>query len=214
MSQAAHAVSLDPLTLTDMQLDALGETFSLALGEAASVFAAMLSQEVELSVPHVELLTREALVTRFEAQADRRLCGIQQHFAADTGFRTDAMLVFPEESCLGLVRQMLRQEDISQFTELEQDALAEIGNIIINACMSRLADRLGTEIEGSLPHVLVNEPRKLFKPAGDPSIAAGILVARIDMRIARADVSGFVLFIMDVASIRTFVAQVSRLFGI
>lgn len=211
MSQAARALHPEPLELSELQLDALGETFNLALGEAASAFSTMLSQEVALTVPTVELLSREQLIARFESEHSDRLCGINQHFSASADFRTETMLVFPEKSSLDLVRQLLGQSDIVQITELEQDALAEIGNVIINACMSSLADRLNTEIEGSLPVVRSTDPRSLFDAPTQDTL---ILVARIDMRLEQADVSGFVLFIMDVASIRNFVAKVSLLFGL
>lgn len=39
-----------------------------------------------------------------------------------------------------------------------------------------------------------------------------ILVARIGMTMAAYNLSGFVLFIMDVPSIESFMAQISRLF--
>lgn len=199
---------------TDLEMDALSEAFNLALGEAAATFAAIVREEIELSVPTIELLSRDELIIRLEdtqpGGESGRLCRINQHFEADVGFQTDALLLFPEYGSLEIVRRMLGDETpVEHITELEQDALGEIGNIIINSCMSCLANLLGTSLRGSLPRVQSHSPRDLLndKPSSDV-----ILVARISMSMSAHNLRGFVLFIMDVPSIENFMAEISRLF--
>jgi len=195
-------------------MDALTEAFNLSLGEAASTFSAIVREEIELSVPTIELVSREELTHRLEsaqpAGTTERLCRINQRFAAAVGFQTDALLLFPEHGSLEIVRRMLGDDTaIEHITELEQDALAEIGNIIINSCMSSLANLFGTEMYGSLPRVQSRTARTLLddKPATDV-----ILVARIGMTMAAHNLHGFVLFIMDVPSIEHFMDRVSSYF--
>ena len=59
------------------------------------------------------------------------------------GFFGAALLIFPEKNSLELVRAVagdhLSFEDI---LELEQEALAEIGNVILNGCMATIANLL------------------------------------------------------------------------
>lgn len=185
-----------------------------ALTEAANTFSAIVREEIELSVPTIEIVSREELTLRLESTqpggASERLCRINQHFDATSGFQTDALLLFPEHGSLEIVRRMLGDDtSIEHITELEQDALAEIGNIIINSCMSSLANLFGTEMSGSLPRVQSRTARTLLD---DKAATDVILVARIGMTMAAHNLSGFVLFIMDVPSIEHFMDQVSRLF--
>lgn len=201
-------------TFSALEMDALTEAFNLSLGEAASTFSAIVCDEIELSVPTIEIVSREALTLRLEnAQpggAAERLCRINQHFTASSGFQTDALLLFPEHGSLEIVRRMLGDDTaIEHITELEQDALAEIGNIVINSCMSSLANLFGTEMCGSLPRVQSRTARTLLD---DKAATDVILVARIGMTMAAHNLSGFVLFIMDVPSIEHFMDQVSRFF--
>ncbi|WP_018151277.1 chemotaxis protein CheC [Leeia oryzae] len=201
---------------TELQLDALAETFNLSLGEAAAVFSEMVAEPIELTVPTVKILRREELLKELgKVQgADKvdRLCAINQHFDAGDAFHTDTMLVFPEQGSLEIVRKMLGDgTSIDQITELEQDALAEIGNIIINSCMSSLANLFQTTIEGTLPVVKTTEAASLFDPYINSDV---ILIAQIGMTMSTQNISGYMLFIMDVASVRGFMAQVQRLFGI
>jgi chemotaxis protein CheC len=201
-------------TFSELELDALTEAFNLSLGEAAAAFSSIVREEIELSVPTIEILSRDELIQRLKsgrpAGTDERLCRINQHFNAASGFQTDALLLFPEHGSLEIVRRMLGDDTpIQHITELEQDALAEIGNIVINSCMSSLANLFGTEMIGSLPRV---QSRTAASLLDDKDASDVILVARIGMTMAAYNLSGFVLFIMDVPSIESFMAQVSRLF--
>lgn len=201
-------------TFSELEMDALTEAFNLALGEAANTFSAIVREEIELSAPAIEIVSREELTDRLESArpggATERLCRINQHFDAASGFQTDALLLFPEHGSLEIVRRMLGDDTaIEHITELEQDALAEIGNIIINSCMSSLSNLFGTEMHGSLPRVQSRTARTLLD---DKETTDVILVARIGMTMAAHNLSGFVLFIMDVPSIEYFMDQVGRIF--
>ena len=205
------------IQLSDIEQDALGESFNLALGQAAAVFADLVNEEIQLSVPTVEILEREALVKRLEeltgTKAAQDLCCIAQHYVAGKAFDTDTLLLFPEHGSLEIVRRMLGRTEIhlDQITELEQDALAEIGNIIINSCMSGLANILGTEVIGTLPGVQTIKPANLLDDHPKNEV---ILVAKIGMTMLTHDVTGYVLFIMDVPSLTAFMSSVRSFFGI
>jgi len=214
--EAARGALASPLVLTDLQLDALAETFNLSLGEAAAVFSQLVQEEIELSVPTVELLPRDQLVERLESMQQTapssRLCSITQRFDAAGSFHTDTMLIFPESGSLEIVRRMLGDEATAEaISELEQDALAEIGNIIINGCMSSISNLFRKEIIGTLPEVVINDSRTLIM---EHCTADDILVARIGMHLAVQNVSGFVLFMMDIPSIRNFLGEIEHLFDI
>ena len=201
-------------SFSDLEMDALAEAFNLSLGEAAATFAAIVREEIELSVPIVEFISRDELTRRLQGdKADddpARLCRINQSFTGSDGLVTDALLLFPEHGSLEIVRRMLGDDTpIQHITELEQDALAEIGNIIINSCMSSLAMLLGTELIGSLPRVQCSDAAHLLDDKAPDNL---ILVARIGMVMSAHNLSGFVLFLMDVPSVDQFMARVAQLF--
>ena len=205
------------IQLSDIEQDALGESFNLALGQAAAVFADLVNEEIQLSVPTVEILEREVLVKRLEELTGKKtaqdLCCIAQHYVAGNAFDTDTLLLFPERGSLEIVRRMLGRTEIhlDQITALEQDALGEIGNIIINSCMSGLANILGTEVIGTLPGVQTIKPANLLDDHPKNEV---ILVAKIGMTMLTHDVTGYVLFIMDVPSLTAFMSSVRSFFGI
>ena len=198
--------------------DALAEAFNMALGEASQQFAELVNEEIELSVPSVELVSRSALVDKLGASGSdgerTSLCRIAQRFAcAKREIDTTAILLFPEAGSLEIVRQMLGEDMAGdRQNELEQDALAEIGNIIINSCMNSLAHIFEREMTGSLPDVRTGPAQDLF--ASDGKDEGAILLARIGMRMSTRKVSGHVIFMMDLPSLQVSINLIKRFFGL
>jgi chemotaxis protein CheC len=207
------------IELDDDIRDALAETFNMALGEASVQFAELVNEEIELSVPQVELVSRATLVQRIDSDAatddeHAALCRIAQDFSSDqSDIDTRAILLFPEKGSLEIVRRMLGDTGISdeRLNELEQDALGEIGNIIINSCMNSLAHVFDREMSGTLPEVRVGPSNELF--AALPGDETAVLLARIGMRMATRRISGHVIFMMDMASLQVSIQQIRQFFG-
>lgn len=204
------------IELSPLEKDALAEAFNVALGAASSTFAEVVHTEVLMSVPAVDLLTREQLMVRLHTLPDhagsKRLVSIAQDFASGHHINTDAVLLFPHQASLEVVRRMLGDHaDVQDITELEQDALAEIGNIIINSCMATLADMFGVEFQGSLPKVESTEVDQLVTHLhpGDAT-----LLAQISMTLRASNVSGMVLFLMNVPSLRSLIGHMRSYFGL
>lgn len=205
------------IQLTPIEKDALAEAFNVALGVASATFAEVVHTEVHMSVPAVDLLTRDDLIKLLsqlpEGTLNRRLVSITQDFAAVQSIETDAVLLFPHQASLEVVRRMLGEhvDVIQDITELEQDALAEIGNIIINSCMGTLSEMFGIEFQGSLPRVNTSEVEQLATHI-HPGNAT--LLAQISMTLKASNVTGVVMFLMNMPSLETLIAHMRRYFGL
>lgn len=205
------------IRLTALETDALAEAFNVALGAASATFAEVVHTEVHMSVPRVDLLTRDQLIERLnqlpENAVNRRLVSIAQDFASGQAIETDAVLLFPHQASLEVVRRMLGDhvDEVQDITELEQDALAEVGNIIINSCMGALADMFQVEFQGSLPRVASSEVEHLV---GDLHPGEATLLAQISMTLKASNVTGVVMFLMNVPSLEAMVVHMRQYFGL
>ncbi|MDC8784337.1 hypothetical protein [Roseateles koreensis] len=205
--------------LNELERDALAEAFNLAVGEAAASFGGIVNEEIQVTVPEVEILSREILVRRLvdlpsTHNVSPKLCSISQAFhSPDIQLSTEALLLFPERSGLDIVRRMLGDtgSTVEQVSELEQDALGEVGNIIINSCMSSLTLIFRTEMIGTLPTVDRVSPQDLFRNLAPDHV---MLVAHIGMSMSSQDVTGYVLFMMDLPSLTNVIQLVQRFFGL
>lgn len=188
------------ITLGELELDALTEIFNIGVGVAADALFQLTGEHVPLSVPVVELTSLESARQHYADRA-HQLCAISQTY--DGAFSTDAILMFPQESGPDLVRMMAGKELAQeQLTEVTDDAMAELGNIVLNAVISALATALEIKLEGSIPVVGEMRANSLFADAGSGSSDV-VLVLMIDFLLSPRQVSGFLAFLMNAESIQS-----------
>jgi chemotaxis protein CheC len=191
-----------PLTvLTELQLDALTELVNIGVSRAAASLREMVGrQQVMLSVPNVVLVGRQEAVELLRKQEAKRLVAVHQVFEGDITGR--ALLIFPETNSLELVRAVtggdLSLEDIM---ELEQEALAETGNIILNGCLATMANMLQRSLKMSLPEVLRGEGPEFFQLAPPPEAGDVVLFLYINFAVHERDIRGYIAMLMDMPSL-------------
>ena len=138
--------------LTELQLDALTELVNLGVSNAASSLRQMVREEVILSVPEVCIVTREQAIANLGESAEKSLIAVHQDFEGEIGGR--AILIFPEAKSMELVRALVGAAlSVEDITELEHEALAETGNVLLNSCLATIADSLHCSLRISLPEV-------------------------------------------------------------
>jgi chemotaxis protein CheC len=170
-----------------------------------------------MSVPSVDLVTREELIRSLKAMPDDdpsgRLVSIAQDFESGKDISTEAVLLFPHQASQEVVRRMLGDHaaEAANLSDLEQDALAEVGNIIINSCMGTMADLFKMEFQGSLPTVNCAPVEQLINRM-HPNNAT--LLAHISMTLKASNVSGVVMFLMNVPSLEVLIAHMRLHFGL
>jgi chemotaxis protein CheC len=171
----------------------------------------MVGEQVLLSVPSVVLVSRSRAAELISATRQDLLVAVRQEFHGDVSGR--ALLIFPEKNSLELVRAVagegLSLEDI---LELEHEALAEIGNIILNACIATVANLLQRSLTMSLPEIVRGTSDGLF----DLSVSLAedvVLFVHINFSLKGRQVVGYVAMVMDFASLsslKELVADVIR----
>jgi len=188
------------LALTELELDALTELVNLGVSRAAANLAVMVREEVVLTVPQVALLTREAAIKSLGERESRNLVAVHQTFEGE--FVGRALLIFPEENSLELVRALVGSElSNEEIIELEQEALAETGNVILNSCLATIANSLESNLRMSLPEVLRGEGRRFFNLPPPPAQGPTVLFIYINFALRRRDVAGYIAMMMDMPSL-------------
>jgi chemotaxis protein CheC len=187
--------------LDDLELDALTELVNIGVGRAAASFREMVGEQVHLSVPEVSLASRDAAIRVLDGGQNRKLIAVHQAFEGDIIGR--ALLIFPEAKSLELVRAItggdLPLEDI---IELEHEALAETGNIILNGCLSTIANMLRRTLRMSLPEILRGECTMFFSLAPPSKAADVVMLLYIDFAVQKRDITGHIVMLMDMPSLQ------------
>jgi len=188
--------------LSELELDALTELVNLGVSKAAFSLREMIGQQVILSVPSVRLIGRSQAIDVLASAQPSQLVAVHQVFEGDITGR--ALLIFPETKSLELVRAVtsggLSLEDI---IELEQEALAETGNVILNSCLATIANQLQRTLKISLPEILRGDSRALFTLPPPPDAGEVVLFVYINFSIQERDIRGYIAMLMDMPSLAT-----------
>ena len=186
--------------LNELQLDALTEMVNIGVNRAAASLRQMVGEQVLLSVPKVTLVNRTEAITTLGQSESGHLVGIHQVFEGEVTGR--ALLIFPDAKSLELVRAVTGGElPLEEIIELEHEALAEIGNIILNGCLATMANMLQRNLKMSLPEILRGEPTVFFDLEPPPEAGEVVMFLYINFAIRNRDIRGYIAMLMDMPSL-------------
>ena len=180
------------------QVAVLSEIVNMGVGQAASALSDMVDEEVLLSVPHLEFLAAHEMESHMtqtiETQVDKEVVILKQGFAgACTG---QSMLIFPEEKSLNLVRAALPDDvPLETLSELEEDSLEEIGNVILSYFVASIAEAWEKEFDCGLTTCHHGSIDKIFDASPDQFL----LALNVDFSLASQQINGNLLFLLDMS---------------
>jgi chemotaxis protein CheC len=199
--------------LNEIERDALTEIFNVGAGRAAQSLSEIVGDEVRLSVPSVEVLRTGAIDERVLPRSRGRFATVSQNF--DGPFDAEAVLLFTEDRALSIVRDMMgSQMSLEDLAEFEREAMCELGNIILNACLSAMADMLEITLNSALPQYLVSSSEDIsMRLAGAQGEDSFVLVLHIDLVIEKHQTDGHLIFLLSSTSLHALVGHVQRYLG-
>jgi chemotaxis protein CheC len=199
-------------SLSELHLDALTEVFNVGAGRAAASLSEIVGDEVKLSVPSIEIKKSSEADSSVIALNSARFGAVSQQFSGP--FDAEAVLLFTEDHALEIVRDMMgSQMSIEELAEFEQEAMCELGNIILNACLSAMADMLSIALNSSLPTYRIATTEEIFKGISNSTDQPYILVLHIDLTIEKRHSEGHLIFLLSSMSLRNLVVQIDRFLG-
>ena len=202
------AMTNDYVPLTELERDALTELVNIGVSRAAAGLRKMVGEEVLLSVPAVEVVAHKSAVTLIGERESDDLVAVRQDFAGP--FSGRALLIFPRVKSLDLVRAVAGADmKENELEEMEQEALSEIGNVILTSCLSTMANMLKQSFTMSLPEILRGNGPTLFEITS-PSEHSLVIFLYINFSVHNRDICGYIAMLMDVPSLLSVKLLVSE----
>ncbi len=188
------------IALTDLERDALTELVNIGVSRAASSLRKMIGEEVLLSVPAIEIMPPQDAARLIGERETDGLVAIQQCF--EGAFSGRALLIFPETTSLDLVRAIIGNDvPPDEIAELEQEALAETGNVILNGCLATMANMLKRSLNVSLPEVVRGDGARMFAISQDRPADGLVLFLYINFSVRNRNIRGYIAMLMDLPSL-------------
>jgi chemotaxis protein CheC len=191
--------------LTDEEIEILQEIMNIAFGKSAADLAEVIDAAVVLSVPYIKLMQATDLPEYFKDHVKeyRKISIVEQKFWGK--FKGDALLVFSTGAGRELIN-MLQGDDRTTFESdpveiLESESLMEVGNILIGACVGKLAEVLNDIVSYTPPMVIVEKDydEAFVESRYDPNNTA--IVLKTDFTFEEGDVTGFLFLVTSNESV-------------
>lgn len=190
-----------------MEIDALTEFFNLGLGRAASTLNELSGQEIDLHTPNIEFCPTKDILKHVTQSTGELLISIKLEF--DGVIYGDSFLIFPEKEGLKLVGIILGEDTPDdKRAEYLEDTLSELGNIILNACLSSFCDTLHFTLDNGLPVFSKDNKDGFIQKLSLLGKSLGI-VAQVEFKLQSSDIAGHIVVFMEKGSISSLRAKVA-----
>jgi chemotaxis protein CheC len=185
--------------LSKEELDLLQEIMNIAFGKATAELAELIDIRVLLSVPSAKVIYTTELPEYLQEviKDSGDISIVEQRFWSE--FKGSALLIFPAGSGKELIT-LLTGEEVDTFLsdpvdELEKGTLMEVGNILIGACMGKIAELLNDALTYSPPIVYIGHNAHDLLPNAIMSSYELTIALRTSFNFEKKDVLGF-LFVL------------------
>ena len=96
-----------------------------------------------------------------------------------------------------------------ELSEMEQEALSEIGNIILNSCMSSLSDAFKTSFYCTPPAYHLGTADEVLS-INDKQNGGMLMLCHIIFSMPRAQIDGYLIFLLNLPSFKELIKQVDQ----
>ncbi len=190
---------------SELELDALTEAFNVGVGSAAAVLSKMVGAEVVLSVPELRVVDKAAALASFGLAVSDRICAVVQPYGG--AFESRALLMFTEARSYDLVRAVVPDYMTDmQMGDMAQDALIEVGNLVLDACLTAVGDLLACTLTTRVPALVKGEAGEVMaQMEGNEMMLLHMLFSIKDKNI-----DGYVGFLLDQQAMQALQQAVAR----
>jgi chemotaxis protein CheC len=189
------------MLLTDKQRDALSEVINIAFARTASSLSELSGHRVLLDVPGVEVVPIEDISRALGNFIRTEVVSIHQIFGGPVA--GDALLMLNYEGALTLTDLLSESPAPSrELDESAREALTEVGNILLNACLGVFGNLLHVHVTFSMPWLHLESLDKMLQSItiGAEDLRYAVVVST-EFRIKESAVTGYLAIVLGVSSL-------------
>jgi chemotaxis protein CheC len=190
------------MNLDQSELDALTELFNIGLHRAAASLSELTAQRIVVDLPRLWVIPMAEIQPRLLELVDGELATVHQIFQGPVA--GDAVLLLEYDKAV-LLANLMTQGEVALGGRLDQSArevLAEVGNIVLGACLSAFGDMLHVAVAFSVPRIHVESLEGLLRSLSvDTDELQYALIAATQFRLSQLEVGGYLIVAVGVTSL-------------
>ncbi|MBU0991193.1 MAG: chemotaxis protein CheC [Proteobacteria bacterium] len=185
---------------SEEEKDILQEIMNIAFGNATADLANIIDIYVVLNVPDIHVIgvgdLPKYLDETIKLKGESSI--VEQKFWGD--FNGSGLLVFPDRTGKDLISVLDHNEQETferPLAILEQEMLVEIGNILIGACVGKVADLLDTFVTYSPPQAITQTGESKTTLIESFDLNQSAIIMKTVFEFEKKNINGFLLIITN-----------------
>src|SRR5262249_6091664 len=166
------------MLLTEKQKDALGEVINIAFARAAASLSELSGHRVLLDAPGIDVIPIHEVSAALSKFIKAEVVTVHQIFSGPvTG---DALLLLADRGARTLTDLVCAPPLPSiGLDEADREALTEVGNILLNACLGVFGNLLHVHVTFSMPRLYLENLDKMLRSItiGSEDLRFGVVVS-------------------------------------
>lgn len=198
------------MTLTEVQKDAVAELVNIAFSRTAAALSELTGNRVELTVPEVSAHPINGLLAALGRFARGDVATVHQIFGGPVS--GDAFLVLDVEGASRLVDLLTDAgAPTRQMGSSDKEVLAEVGNILLNACLGVFGDLLEVRFTFAVPRLHLEALGSMLGSLViDNDELRHALLVGARFRVKASEVTGCMVLVLGVTSLDIFVRTIEE----
>ena len=190
------------MNLTAIETDALAELFNVGLHRAAASLSELTGQRILVELPKLWICPISDVQPHLFNLVEGELATVHQIFKGAVG--GDAVLLLEHDKAALLARLMTRGEVGigGRLDASAREVLAEVGNIVLGACLSAFGDMLSVEVAFSVPRMHIESLEGLLRSLQvDTSELQYAVIVATQFRLSELAIGGYMIIALGVTSL-------------
>lgn len=198
------------MELTETQHEALTELINIGYGRAAAALSELTGRRINLDVPRVAIYPVDEISKALHAVLTGDVASVHQVFSGPVS--GNALLLLDHKAAVLLNSLLLNMPAHPRgFHAAEREALTEVGNIVLNACLGVFGNLLQVHVTFSVPRLDIDSVDGVLNSisVGSQELKYALMVhTRFNVR--DSSVRGYLVIILGITSFTRLIQELDE----
>lgn len=190
------------MNLDEFETDALAELFNVGLHRAAASLSEITGQRIAVDMPRLVICPITEIEVELTGLLGGEIATVHQMFGGAVA--GDAVLLLEQDKAAALAKLMTAGEAGlgGRLDQSAREVLAEIGNIVLGACLSGFGDMLQTPVSFSVPRIHIESLKNILRSLRiDSEEVQYAVIAATQFRLSELAVDGYLVVAVGAKSL-------------
>lgn len=198
------------MELTASHQETLTELINIGYGRAAAALSELTGRRIILEVPMVAIHPIEKVKETLATVLHGEVASVHQVFSGPVS--GNALLLL-EHQAAALLNSLLVDESTpgERLNEASREALTEVGNIVLNACLGVFGNLLHVQVTFSVPRLELESVDGVLKSISvrDRELRYALMV-HTRFHVRDSEVSGYLVIVLGINSFSRLLAEIEN----